>query len=125
MTNECDDNVYKPNMERNITSKVFSYIGLAMKGGNLVSGEFACEKAIQSNQAFLVIVADDASKNTKKKFTNKCTYYDVPLYFFGTKQELGKTIGKELRSSIALTDSNLANGLELQLDNRCNGEIIM
>ncbi len=117
MTNEEDNNQQKSNMESNKAKKVFSYIGLAMKSRNLVSGEFATEKAIQSNQALLVVVASDASDNTKKKFTNKCTYYDIPLYFFGTKQELGKAIGKDPRSSIGLLDSGLANGIKLQLDN--------
>lgn len=121
MTNEEDNNKQKANVEKNKAIKVFSYIGLAMKSRNLVSGEFATEKAIKSKQALLVIIACDASENTKKKFTNKCTYYDVPLYFFGTKQELGKAIGKEARSSIGLLDTGLAQGIKLQLDNRATG----
>lgn len=113
MTNEESKTGLKANIER----KVFSYIGLAMKSGNLVSGEFATEKAIKTGQAVLVLVAEDASNNTKKKFTNKCNYYDVPLYFFGTKKDLGKAIGKELRSTIGLIDCGLADGIRKQLDN--------
>lgn len=103
----------KPNEEK----KIYAYIGLAMKSGNIVSGEFATEKAIQAKQTLLVLVAEDASKNTKKKFYNKSTYYDVPLYFFGTKEKLGKAIGKESRSSIGLIDAGLADGIIKQLDN--------
>lgn len=113
MANEEDNTGLKPNVER----KIFSYIGLAMKSGNLVSGEFSTEKAIQSNKTFLVLIAEDASNNTKKKFTNKCNYYDVPLYFFGTKKDLGKAIGKEMRSTIGLIDCGLADGIKKQLDN--------
>ena len=35
-----------------------------------------------------------ASDNTKKKFTNMCTYYKVPIYLFGTKDELGHAMGQ-------------------------------
>lgn len=124
MTNKNDDTKLKPK-EGSKDLKIYSLIGLAMKSRNLVSGEFATEKSIQSNQAYLVVIACDASANTKKKFTNKCTYYDVPLCFFGTKELLGKAIGKESRSSIALTDRGLAQGLKMQLENRCSGDVYM
>ena len=48
--------------------KVLGSLGLAMKAGDVVSGEFMTEKAIREGIARLVIVAKDASGNTKKKF---------------------------------------------------------
>ena len=51
-------------------SKIFSSLGLATKAGKTQSGEFCTEKSVKSFQAFLVIVAEDASDNTKKMFTN-------------------------------------------------------
>ena len=56
-------------------SKIFSSLGLATKAGKTQSGEFSTEKSVKSFKAFLVIVAEDASDNTKKMFTNMCTYY--------------------------------------------------
>ena len=46
--------------------KVLGSLGLAMKAGDVVSGEFMTEKAIREGIAKLVIVAEDASGNTKK-----------------------------------------------------------
>ena len=43
------------------------------------------------------------------------TFYEVPLYRFGTKEELGRCIGKEFRASLAITDENLANAVESKL----------
>ena len=60
-------------------NKVLSYIGLATKAGKLVSGEFMTEKAVKEGRANLVIVAQDASDNTKKMFTNMCSFYNVPI----------------------------------------------
>ena len=91
--------------------KVLSYLGLAMRGHNLVSGEFQTEDAVKSGKALLVIVAEDASENTKKLFHDKCSYYDV----YGTKQSLGGAIGKDLRSSLAVTDQGLAQAIEKTL----------
>ena len=51
-------------------NKLLSLIGIAMKAGKLVSGEFSTETAIKSGKAYLVIITGDASKNTVKKFTN-------------------------------------------------------
>lgn len=38
-----------------------------------------------------------------------CTYYKVPLYFFGSREELGTACGKELRVSAAIEDEGLAD----------------
>jgi len=61
-----------------------------MKGRNLVSGEFQTLDAIRNGSAMLVIVAEDASGNTRKLFTDKCSYYGVPVELYGTKEELGR-----------------------------------
>lgn len=95
--------------------KVLSLLGLAMKAGRLVSGGFSTEKAVKSQKAFLVIVSQDASDNTKKQFRDMCTYYEVPLYFYGERECLGHAIGKELRTSLALLDDGFAKAVEKQL----------
>ncbi len=48
--------------------RVLSLIGLATKAGKCASGEFMTENETKSGKAALVIVAEDASDNTKKKF---------------------------------------------------------
>ncbi len=98
-----------------IKNKVISYIGLATKAGKIASGEFSTEKAVKEGKACVVIVAVDASENTKKKFSNMCTYYKVPIYFFGEKTELGRGMGKEYRASLALLDKGLSDAVIKQL----------
>lgn len=90
-------------------------LGIAAKSGNVVSGEFSTEKAIKTGTAFLVIVSEEASFNTNKMFTNMTDFYEVPMYVFGTKEELGRCIGKEFRASLAIIDENLANAVESKL----------
>ena len=98
-------------------NKILSLIGLAMKAGKVVSGEFSTEKAVKSGHACLVIISEEASDNTRKKFQNMCTYYEVPIYFYGTTIDLGIAIGKEFRASLAVTDQGLSTAIEKQLSN--------
>ncbi len=91
-----------------MTNKMISTISLCQKSGNLVSGEESCEKAIRSQKAKLIIVSSDASDNTKKKFTNSSKYYNIPIYFFMTKEELGRIIGKRIRAVLVVTDENFS-----------------
>ena len=87
-------------------------IGLAQKAGKVVSGEFSTEKAVKGRKAYMVIVADDSSDNTKKMFSNMCTYYKVPMHFFGDKISVGHAMGKEFRASLAILDEGFANTIE-------------
>jgi ribosomal protein L7Ae-like RNA K-turn-binding protein len=86
-------------------------ISLCAKAGKLTSGNFSVEKAVKTQKAYVVIVAADASANTKKLFDQKCNYYEIPYYEFGDKESLGKFIGKEFRTSIAILDEGFGNQL--------------
>ena len=97
-------------------NRVYSMIGIAQKAGKLASGEFATEHAVKSGRAALVIVSDAASENTKKKFRTMCEFYEVPVYFYGGKEELGHAMGKEFRASLAVLDSGLAKSIEKNLN---------
>ncbi len=96
--------------------KILSYLGLATKAGQTVSGEFCVEKSVRQKKAKLVIVSEDASKASQKNFRNICTYYKVPLYFFGSREKLGAVCGKESRVSIAVLDEGLAKAAIRQLE---------
>ena len=99
-----------------LRNRLFSNLGLAQKAGKIASGEFATEKAVKSYMAAMVIVAGDASENTKKKFRNMCDYYHVPTYFYEDKDTLGHAMGKEFRASLAVLDAGFAKGIMRHLD---------
>jgi ribosomal protein L7Ae-like RNA K-turn-binding protein len=93
-------------------NKIFSLLGLATRSRNVISGEFMTEKAIKSGEALLVIVGTDASENTRQKFANKCDFYHVPMYRFGSGEELGHAMGKEVRMTLAILDNGFANSIK-------------
>ncbi|NBH73618.1 50S ribosomal protein L7ae [Clostridiaceae bacterium] len=96
--------------------KVLNLIGLATKAGKAASGEFSTEKTVKTGKAFLVVVSEEASDNTKKMFTDMCTYYKVPICYFGNKDELGHAMGKEMRASLAIVDEGLAKAIVKQMN---------
>lgn len=97
-------------------NKIYSLLGLAVRSRNTVSGEFAVEKAVKSGSARLVILSGDASDNTVKKFGNMCSYYEVPMFRYGTKEELGHAMGKEMRASLAVTEEGFAKSIRKYLE---------
>ena len=110
------------------SSKALSLVSLATKAGKTASGEFCTEKEVKTGMAELVIVAEDASANTKKKFKNMCDFYEVPIYFYGDKDTLGHAMGKEFRATLAVTDAGFAKGIKKHLEtegyNDCIEEVV-
>ena len=74
-------------------NKVLSLLGLAARSRNVVSGEFATENSVKEGKAKLVMVA-----------------------VYGEKETLGHAMGKEVRSSLAITDSGFAKALMEQME---------
>ncbi len=99
-----------------IAGKFFSLLGLCQKAGKLVSGSMLCEKAIRNKKAQLVIVAGDASEDTKKKFKRLSCNYDVPLLITSDKEQLGHSLGKVSRTIIVVTDKGFKDMLLVNLE---------
>lgn len=96
--------------------KILSLLGLTQRSGKLASGEFMVEKAVKEGRARLVLLAGDASENTKKKFYNMGAFYQVPVMELSDKEKLGHSIGRSERSSLALLDDGFAKAIKKELD---------
>lgn len=99
-----------------MVDRVFSMISLSAKAGKVVGGEFSVETAVKNRKALLVIIANDASDNTKKKFSDKCKYYNVPVRMYGSREELGLYTGKGFRAVLAICDENFAKSISEKID---------
>ena len=80
------------------------------------TGEETCERSLKSGKVFLVIVSVDASDNTKKKFSDMCIYRGIDIRYFGEKKLLGRYVGKDMRSIIAVIDRGFAGRLMKLID---------
>ena len=93
-------------------NKFYSLLGLCKKAGKLVGGEELVENTVRQKKACLLILAVDVSNNTKKKFSNASAFHEVPLVEVGTKADLGRAVGAEVRAVIAITESGFAKKLQ-------------
>lgn len=82
-------------------------LGLAMIAKKIVFGEQIID-AIRSQEAKLVLVASDASKNTKKKLFNKAAYYQVECLEVFDIDFLSKAVNKNNRVALAIIDDGFA-----------------
>ena len=96
--------------------KVLGLLGLAARAGRVESGGFAAEKAVTGGKAHLILLSQDAGKNTVSRVENKSSYYHVPMRILGTKELLGHAIGRGERSCIAVTDEGFAKSLIKLID---------
>ena len=88
--------------------KILSLLSIAARGGNIKSGEFQTEDAVKRGAARLVIVANDASDNTKKKFSDMCDFYGTDFKLYSDRESLGGAIGKDYRASLCIVEDGLA-----------------
>ncbi len=90
---------------------VLSLLSLAAKAGKAVSGGYRTEETVKGGKAKLVVAAQDASEGSLKKIRDMCSYYEVPLLLYGVREDLGRSVGKELRTSVVLTDEGFARAV--------------
>lgn len=92
-------------------NKFFNFLGLAKRSGNLIEGYSKCDEQRNRRRFYLVILSNDASNSTKKKFRNHCTEKEIPLIEDFSKEQLGNPIGREELKVLAVLDKNIAEKL--------------
>lgn len=93
------------------SEKFFRMLGLAARMRGVAFGEGAVKDAIKDGKAYLVIVASDASVNTKKKFKNSCRFYSAKLVEYSDKFTLGRCTGREFAVVLAVMNQGIAEEL--------------
>lgn len=91
--------------------KLLSLLGLAQRAGKAISGDFAVDSAIRSGKVQLLIIACDTSVNTKKDLQALALRYNVVVCELMTKDQLGNSIGKAHRASLAIIDQGFSKAL--------------
>lgn len=88
--------------------RVLDLLGLARRAGHVIAGTEAVRDALQVRRLALVIVAEDASPTQRRKVVPKAAHRRVPLLEVGTREALGRALGRAPVSVVAVTDARLA-----------------
>ena len=87
-------------------------LGLCQRAGKLLSGDCMVKTAMKDRKAILVLLATDASERTKKEYLHIAKVNNTNIVQYGTKADLGWSVGKSPRAAVAITDPNFAKGLK-------------
>jgi ribosomal protein L7Ae-like RNA K-turn-binding protein len=91
--------------------KIINLLGLAQRAGKLVSGDFAVQKAIQTGQVKLLLIAADAAEKTKQHYLALAKEQQLSLYLLLTRETLGHCIGKDFRAIVAVLDDGFSQAI--------------
>ena len=84
-------------------------LGLAYRARKISVGtELSIEK-MRQKKAVLIVLAKDASENTKKKIRDKASYYGIDVLESLTSEQLSQSIGKTNIKVIAILDEGFKN----------------
>ena len=82
-----------------------------MKAGKIAGGETQVLESIRDGTAMCVVIAGDASDGSRKMYSDKCKYYEVPFMVYADRESLGRAVGKDLRSAHAVKDEGLCRAI--------------
>ena len=84
--------------------KILNNLGLCQRAGGLLSGEENVLNDLSTGKIHYLFLAKDASANTKKKFKDKASFYQIEIDESYTSNELSHAIGKENRMVIGIVN---------------------
>ena len=99
----------------NNTEKIVKYVGTSTKSWKAYFWRRTCHQAVQSGQARLVFLANDAGSNVTKKTTDKCNYYNIEVSTVFNALELSMAIGKP-RKTVAVVDAGFSKKMRTLMD---------
>lgn len=95
-----------------MTKHTASMLGLCQRAGKLLSGDCMVKASIKDRKAVLVLLATDASERTKKEYLHLARSNNIGIVQWGTKIDLGLSVGKSLRAAVAIIDNNFAKTIK-------------
>lgn len=96
---------------RLVAIRVTAALAMANKAGRVVSGSEKVMDALRKGGVALLILAADISEDSAAKFRALAGKSSVQIFSFADKDQLGATLGKEIRSAAALLPGALADNL--------------
>ena len=102
-------------------SPLLSFLGIALKSGNLILGTDNIKKYISKEKVKLILTAKDISENSYKKIKKyESTIEIIPVNI--TKEEIYYTLGKN-SAILAVIDNNFVQKIKSIINELYNNKI--
>ena len=95
-----------------INNKILGLLGISAKAGKIFFGADSVEAQIQKRKIKLIIIAEDSSDRTKKRFIEKAEKFEIPYLVTESIDTISKSIGKSNKAIVGITDINLAKQIQ-------------
>lgn len=86
-------------------------ISIGQRAGKLASGSFAVTSNLNKGRVKLLLIATDAAAQSVQELNGLAKAKGVPVLTYGSKDDLGRLIGKSPRTALAITDEHMARGI--------------
>ena len=84
-------------------------MGMARRANRVSLGHDACESAVKSGSASLVITSCDASQRLKEEMAGLCENYNTDYFELDcTKFDLGAALGAKITAVLSIDDAGFA-----------------
>lgn len=93
--------------------KLYGAIGLCMRAGKCIAGDFAVERAVKSGKAKLVMLDNAVSDATLNKYKSICAYAGAEYLII---EALGNAIGKPGIKITAVADEGFKNMIKASIE---------
>lgn len=101
-------------------NRFYNFLGLTNKAGKLSIGYNKSEEAVKGNKAKLIIICDQVSQNTIKKFKNYSERYKIKLIEGVSSEELEKIFVRKQPKILVVLDGGMSRKLEELWQKECD-----
>ena len=98
-----------------MSDKYLSLLGLAQKAGQVVAGDMAVRRALARDKVKLLLIAGDASENSKKEFRHLADRAHVAYAECATTAAVGARRGRGSRAAVAILERGFATAVRRAL----------
>lgn len=92
--------------------KILNLLSMAARARRVTSGMTLTVEAVKKGEAKLLLLANDASEDTKKDVHILAEKNSLNIYEILNKNALGSIIGKEERAVVAVLDEGFSKAFE-------------
>jgi uncharacterized protein len=96
--------------------KALACVRMARKAGRVVSGYTQVSRALWHEPVACLLVAEDAARERRREYQERCEKRQIPCRSFLTKARLGELAGRNESSAIGILDPRLSEHLLFYLE---------
>lgn len=74
-------------------SHIYTLMNLSLKSKNILTGDSAVSDGLQKNKIVLLLIAKDAGRSVKEKFSNICKHKNIPIIEIDEKEDIVNRLG--------------------------------